>query len=104
MLVPSNFGLSDQKFSNLAFSAMFEENIFLIKDKFDEKLGTKINFLDYGNLKQIATKSAILINWTMKNLNDIEMLHFFIKIISELFYSKNKGSQRFRKIFKYDKE
>ena len=56
MLVPSNFGLNEQKFSNLAFGAMFEENIFLTKDKLEDKLGTKINFLDYGNLKQIATK------------------------------------------------
>ena len=103
MLVPSNFGLSDQKFSNLAFSTMFEENTFLTKDKLEEKLGTKINFLDYGNLKQIATKSAILSNGTMKNLKDIEMPPYFPKIINKLFYPKNKYSQRFRKIFKYDK-
>ena len=51
MLVPSNFGLCDQKISNLAFSAMCEDNIIITKDKFEDKLGTKINFLDYGNLK-----------------------------------------------------
>ena len=93
-----NFGPSDQRFSNLAFSTLFEG-----KNQLEGKLGTKINFLDYLNLKQIATKSAILSNGRMKNLNDVEMPHYFCKIIHELFYSKNKGSQRFRKIFKYDK-
>ena len=39
----------------------------------------------------------------MKNLNDIEMPEYFCKRIHELFDPKNKGSQRFRKIFKYDK-
>ena len=39
----------------------------------------------------------------MKNLNDIEMPEYFCKRIHELFDPKNKGSQRFRKNFKYNK-
>ena len=71
MLIPPNFGLSDQNFYNLAFNTLFEENIFLAKNQLEGELGTKINFLDYVNLKQIVTKSAILSNRRMKNLNDI---------------------------------
>ena len=75
MLIPSKFGLSCQQSSNMAFNTLFEKNIFLTKNQLEGKLGTKINFLDYVNLKQIVTKSAILSNGTMKNLKDIEMPH-----------------------------
>ena len=60
MLIPSNFGLSDLKFSNLTFISFFEDNNFLTKTKLEGKLRTKINFLDYVNLKQIMTKNVIL--------------------------------------------
>ena len=57
VLKPSNFGLNEQKCSNLAFGAIFEKHIFLAKEKCEATLGTKMNFLVYyGNLKQIAIK------------------------------------------------
>ena len=92
MIIPSNFGLSDLKFSNLTFSALFEDNIFLTKTKLEGKLGTKVNFLDYVNLKQIVTKNATLNNGMMKNLNDFEMPEYFCKRLHELFDPKHKGS------------
>ena len=44
MLTPSNFVLSDNKISNLAFNALFEDNIFLTKAQLEWKLGTKSIF------------------------------------------------------------
>ena len=70
MLISSNFGLSDKKLSNLTFTSFFEDNNFLTKNKLEGKQGTKINFLDYVNLKQIMTKNAMLENGTIKELND----------------------------------
>ena len=103
MLIPSNFGLSDQKFSTLTLTTLFEDNNFLTKTMLEGKLGTKMNFLDYVNLKQIVNKNIMLDNGKIKDLNDIEMPEYFCKRLNELFDPKHKGSQRFRKIFKYDK-
>ena len=103
MLIPSNFGLSDKKFSTLTLTTFFEDNNFLTKTKLEGKLGTKMNFLDYVNLKQIMNKNTMLDNGKIKDLNDIEMPEYFCKRLNELFDPKYKGSQRFRKIFKYDK-
>ena len=96
MLIPSNFGLNDQRFSTMAFSTLFEDNNFLTKTQLEGKLGTKINFLDYVNLKQTVTKNAILKNGMMKTLNNFEMPEYICKRLHALFDPK-KGSQRFRK-------
>ena len=44
----------------------------------------------------------MLNNENIKDLSDIEMPEYFCKKLYELFDPKYKGSQRFRKIFKYD--
>ena len=72
MLTPSNFGLSDQKFSSLTLKNLFEDNNFLTKTRLEEELGTKINCLDYVNLKQVVNKNIMLNNQNNKNLSDIE--------------------------------
>ena len=102
MLAPSNFGLSDQKFSTLTLKSLFEDNNFLPKTKLETKLDIKINFLDYVNLKQIINKSILLKDGHNRDLNEIEKPDYFCKRLYELFDPKYKGSQRFRKIFKYN--
>ena len=102
MLIPSNFGLSDQKFSTLTLKSLFEDNNFLPKTKLETKLDIKINFLDYVNLKQIINKSLLLKDGQNRDLNEIEKPDYFCKRLYELFDPKYKGSQRFRKIFKYN--
>ena len=97
MLIPSNFGLSDQKFSNLAFSTLFEDNNLLTKTQLEGKLGTKINFLDYVNLKQIATKNAIFNNGIMTNLNNFVMPEYFVKGYTNFLTPKIKGLKDSRK-------
>ena len=75
---------------------------FCKKTKMEEKFNIKVNFLDYVNLKQILTKvfckkMAKIEIWVMlKNQN------IFCKRLYELFDPKHKGSQRFRKILKYN--
>ena len=73
MQKPSNFGLNEIKFPDIAFGSLFEENIFISKATFETKFATKINFLDYANLKQISIKNALLSDGTPKNLNKMEM-------------------------------
>ena len=65
-------------------------------------MDTKINFLNYVNLKQILNKSLLLSDGLNRDLNEIEKPEYFCKRLYELFDHKYKGSQRFRKIFKYN--
>ena len=60
------------------------------------------NSLNYTNRKQIAIKNSLLSDGISENLNQFEMPPYFNSKISELFDPKIKGSQIFRKIFKYD--
>ena len=61
-----------------------------------------MNFLDYVNLKQIINRNILLSNGNIKDLSNTKMPDYFCKQLFELFDPKYKGSQRFRKIFKYD--
>ena len=60
LLVPSNFGLGDQKFSTLTLKSLYDDNgVFLQKTKMEEKFEININFLSYINLKQVLNKSIL---------------------------------------------
>ena len=104
LLIPSNFGLSDQNFSTLTLKSLYDDNgVFLQKTKMEEKLNINVNFLNYVNLKQVLNKSILQQDGQNRNMDDIEKLEYFCKRLYELFNPKYKGSQRFRKIFKYNK-
>ena len=94
--------MGDKKCSLLTLHQLVDDNRFLDKTKLEEVLGLKMNFLDYVNLKQIINKNIILSNGNIKDLSNIEMPEYFCKKLYELFDPKHKGSQRFRKVFKYD--
>ena len=62
----------------------------------------KLFFFDYVNLNQVINIHILLGDGNIKDLSNKEMPDYFCKQLFELFDPKYKGSQRFRKIFKYD--